>query len=234
MRESHCLAVLVTLVTPLSAASAQASQQTPSFRVARDSFAVKFDGAPEGYQIHEYTRTANGYRYVSQIVIGALFRSRYDVQLDRLLQPVSVESETTMGGQSGASAMRYERQRARGSARSADAGNRRAAPIDTQLPSGAFDGHALYPVLLSKPWMVGRTERLTVFDTDERSLTVQTARAVRMELIDAGGRKQRALRIELSTTQLPVTLWISERAPFRLLRINSANGSTMLVRSSDT
>lgn len=231
---AKCAAAMIALSALADGSALAAQQPVAAFRVARDSFSVRFEGAPEGYAIHEYTRTSSGYRYVNQIRIGALLLLQFDVQLNRLLQPLAVASQTQMGAQSGASDVRYHGQRARGTARSINGGDRRAVSIDTVLPAGAFDGHALYPVLLSRPWSVGRTERLTVFDTDERSVTVQTARAIREELIDAGGRKQTALRIELSTTQLPVTLWVSARAPFRLLRVTSANGTTTLERSSDT
>jgi hypothetical protein len=207
-------------------------QAAPGLRVGRDSFVVRFAGAPEGYEIHEYTRISNGYRYVRRVEIGSLLHLRYDIQLTRSLRPTTVRSETQMNGRSGTSAMSYGDRRVRGTARSIDAIGRGPVSIDTLLPDGAFDGDALYPMLLGKPWRAGHSERLVLFDTDEMNVTVQTAQATRTEMIEAGGKAQRALRIELSTTQLPVTLWISEHAPFRLLRDSSANGVMTLVRSS--
>ena len=77
---------------------------------------------------------------------------------------------------------------------------------------------------------MGQVDTLTIWDTDELSITRQTLRITGTERVETPAGAVEALRGELSTTQLPVTLWLSASAPHRLLKVSSANGETVLVR----
>lgn len=201
----------------------------PVLRLGRDSFAIRFTGTPGGVAVHEYSRAGNGYRYVSRFNLGPTFHRTVEVDLDSSLSVVRARSVTQFGTKRAESDVSYTGQRAQGTVVPLQASVSGRVTIDTVLPVGAFDGLALYPVLLSRQWTVGQEVRLILFDTDELTITQQTFRVVARESVDAAGESIRALRAELSTTQLPVTLWLSEAAPHRLLKIGSANGETVLV-----
>jgi hypothetical protein len=212
---------------------APAPRGSASLRLGRDSFVVRFQGMPEGLEVHEYTRTVSGYRYMSRFQIGPAFSHRAEVELDSLLNVLQARSETRVGALRGGSDVRYAYGRALGTAIPMQGSAAGPLRVDTLLPPGAFDGLALYPMLLGRHWRAGDADTVTLFDTDENTITSQSVRAFGPEMVQAAGAPTRALRLELTTTQLPVTLWISESTPHRLLKTMSANGETVLVAPND-
>ena len=207
-----------------------AQPNVPLLRLARDSFAIRFTGMPEGTEVHEFTRAGTGYLYVSESHIGPAFSQRSEVTLDSQLRVIRARSESRIGQQRGMSDVTYLGPRALGEAISTQGSRPGKVHIDTILPAGAFDGLALYPMILGRHWQVGDMDTLTIFDTDESSLSRQTIRVTRSEMVRAAGVSRNALRMELSTTQLPVTLWLSLAAPHRLLKVASANGESTVVK----
>jgi hypothetical protein len=199
------------------------------FPIGIDSFASRFSGGIEGAEVLIFQRTADGYRYTERIAIPRLMRRDVTVDFDFSLHVRRVQSSGTIGDRPIQSSVVYDGRRARGLARPLEAQSSAAVRIDTILPARAFDGLALYPVLLSRHWHVGDVDTLVVFDTDEISVTHQVAHASTREALTLPTGTVPALRVELSTTQLPVTLWISESSPHRLLKIASTNGETIRV-----
>jgi len=209
--------------------------QTPSkraFPIGTDSFVSHYTRAPEGSEVHVFQRTDTGYRYIERTVIPRVMRREVVVDFDRSLRVLHAQSTGSIGDRPIRSFVVYDGRRARGSAQPLQAQSAAAVRIDTVLPVRAFDGLALYPVLLSRRWRIGDVDTLFLFDTDELSVTRQTARATRREPLTLSTGSIATLRVELSTTQLPVTLWLSEKAPHRLLKIASANGETIRVFTS--
>jgi hypothetical protein len=207
------------------------SRPDPSMlRLGRDSFAIQFAGWPEGTEVHEYARTATGYRYSTAFSLGPTFHRQAEVDFDSGLRVTRARKTTQMGTQRGEADVSYAGQHARGTVVPLEAGSPGPVSVDTLLPEGAFDALALYPMILSRQWTAGQQDTLLLFDTDELSLTRQSFRVVSTETLTLRGVAVSALRAELSTTQLPVTLWLSAAYPHRLLQIGSTNGTTVLVR----
>ena len=214
-----------------SADAAPAAQATTSsvtsIRLVTDSFAVRFQHVPEGADALSMIETDSGYRYVERLSLPPIFRL-VEVDMDAALHIRRARSETRVGSRIGRSDVRYVHGRAQGTA--TPLMGRSAVAIDTLLPPGAFDGVALYPMVLSRRWQVGQVDTLTIWDTDELSITRQTFRITGAERVRVPAGEFDALRAELSTTQLPVTLWLSAAVPHRLLKVTSANGESVLVR----
>jgi hypothetical protein len=215
---------------PPATTSSAADRSASSLRLGRDSFAIRFPGAPPGFEVHQYARAGNGYRYTTRFSLGPQFGRTVEVALDSALHVIRARSVTQLGAERRESDVAYAGQRARGAVVPTEAAAVRRVVVDTVLPEGAFDGLALYPILLGRRWIVGQSDTLSIFDTDDLSVTRQTFRVVALDTVEAAGERVSALRAELSTTQLPVTLWLSEATPHRLLKVGSANGETVLVR----
>ena len=213
---------------PASSDAAAHAAGAPSLRVGRDSFVSRFTGAPDGYEVHEYARLGAGYRYTSHFAFGAAMERRTEVDFDSTLRVVRAASEWRVGNRAGRGELHYTAGRVRGAV-SPFGGAAGPVALDTVLPVRAVDGLALYPLLLSRTWAVGRADTLDLFDSDESGVTRQTLRVVSAEEVAVGAARVPALRGELSTTQLPVTLWVSAARPHRLLRVRSASGESVLV-----
>lgn len=174
--------------------------------------------------------TDSGYRYVERFSLPVLVARAVVVDFDSALRIKRVRSETQIGPRTARTDIRYVDGRAEGTATAVSAGSGAPVPIDTFLPPDAFDGMALFPVILSRPWRVGLVDTLTIWDSDERSVTRQLLRVTGTERVQTPAGDFDAFRAELTTTQLPVTLWVSIARPHRLLRTASVSGETVLVR----
>ena len=205
-------------------------QRLPAMGV--DSFVARYTGAAEGSQVYSFRRTEGGYRYTERLVIPRVMHREVTVDFDHYLKVRRSQSVGAIGDRPIESSVVYNGDHARGSARPLQARRSELVRIDTVLPARAFDGLALYPMLLSHRWSVGTVDTLVLFDTDELTITRQTARATARENIALPAGTVAAIRVELSTSQLPVTLWLTEQAPHRLIKIASANGETIRVSTS--
>jgi hypothetical protein len=227
------MALLGSLLASLlgrSATSQQPGRQAPPTpRVGVDSFALRFTGMPEGRHVFSLQPAASGYLYREDVAMGDQFRRSITLHLSPTLAVTSHESEGTIFGQPTQVQVRYRDGRARGTATVVGPQGSRKFSVDTLLPSDAFDGQALVPVILATPWRVGETRALRIFDLDEQNVTTQRLHVVAREQLTVPAGRFAALRAELSTTQLPVTIWVTEAQPHRLLKVGSSNGETVLL-----
>ena len=227
MRIARFVVTVVACVPFTGIGAQQAAARMPP--IGSDSLASHMKGVPEGHEVHSLSRTATGYQYTERMSIPGIMTRTATVDLDTAMNVVRAQSTGVLGKRKFGSVVEYHAQRARGRATPLERAAGIEVAIDTLLPPGAFDGLALYPVLLSRPWQLGNTATIELFDTDDLSISRQTFRIVAREELQVPAGKQLAFRGELSTTQLPVTIWFSVARPHRLLKVSSANGETVLV-----
>lgn len=222
------LATALTLALVVSAGAQ--SPAVAGMRLGTDSFVVRFHGLPEGSHVQTLARDGDGYRYTEVLSLSPMMSRTVIVLMDDSLRVTSSWADGTLGQRRFGSEITYDGRRARGRILSLQNPNALPIPVDTVLPARALDGLALYPILLSRSWQIGTADTLFVFDVDEISITGQTIRVVGAAQVQVPAGSFRALKVELSTTQLPVTLWITEARPHRLLKVESENGESVLVR----
>lgn len=239
-RESHCARLQPAYTQPmraacllalllLPAATAAGQPATRMLPIGTDTFVSRFKGAPDGTQVHSLVETNFGYKYTESWSFPSVLTMTFVVEFDSSLNVLRSRSFGYVGRRRMASDIEYQGQRATGRATSISSPTGAAVPIDTVLPPGAFDGSALYVMLFSQPWTVGKSATLTLFDTDELNITKQSFRVVAREEIQLPAGKRMALRADLTTTQQPVTIWFSEARPHRLLKVASATGETVRI-----
>lgn len=217
------------LALPLTNSRAQGADPTMA-PIGKDSFAVRLKGAPTGVEVHAFTRTSSGYRYSERIFVPGIMQRTVTVEFDSSLRVRRTASSGSIGNRQIQSQVTYQGLRAHGTAIPLKAATARIVTIDTVLPARAVDGLALYPVVLARRLAIGAVDTVVLFDTDEMTITRQTIRTVGREQLTLPAGSVPALRVELSTSQLPVTLWVTESRPHRLLKIGSANGETVRVQ----
>ena len=228
---SHLQRQLFALIIVVAATDACAhGGSSQSVRLGKDSLAIRFTGMAEGSHTLELSPSENGYLYTERVSLLPLFQRSMRIELGPAMEVRRVTSDGLQFGHATSSDIRYDDGRAVGKAVRAGEKGPETVTIDTLLPAGAFDGSALFPRLLSQVWTVGQSEELVLFDLDEGNITTQTIRVVAEERLQVPAGTFDALRLELSTTQLPVTLWISKATPDRLLKLGFANGDTVLIR----
>lgn len=199
-------------------------------RLGRDSMAIRFTGIPEGSRESHLEQIEGGFRYTERTFLtNAMWRTstvRFDENLR--VQHVSWAGEqfgTETGGE-----LEYDGPRVSGIVRTIQDGAPEEIQLDTVLPSGGFDGRALMALLPTLEWTPGVAYSLVLFDSDDASSSRQVLRVVETEMIDVQAGEFLAVRGELSTTQLPVTIWVTRDRPHRVLKMASGNGETVLIR----
>jgi hypothetical protein len=236
------VAVLIGSLTPMLIAPAiaqrQGQPQTPQFDAAavtlyRDSFAIIVQGQVRGWELYAMERTATGFLYRERMFLGPANNGEAEVSLDSQLKPIRAQDTTVVFGKSFGSDVHYSGQHATGFAwLQTDSGPKRI-PIDTVLPSGAFDGRALMELVLTLDWHPGAQYALTMFEPDEGIIT-QRLTVVGEEhiTIPSGSRDVfRAELTDLTTTEAPVSIWVTATKPHRIVKVGGATDdfSTVLV-----
>jgi hypothetical protein len=239
------VAVLIGSVTPTLIAPAiaqrQGEPQAPQFNVAavtpfRDSFAIIVQGQARGWQVYAMEKTASGFLYIERMFLGPANNGNAEVSLDSQLKPIRARDTTMVFGKSYGSDVQYSGQRATGFAwLHTDSGPRRI-PIDTVLPSGAFDGRAFMGLIVTLDWHPGAQYALTMFETDQGIIT-QRLTVVGEEHITIPSGSRNVLRADLTdltdrtSTQAPVSIWVTVTRPHRIVKVGSVNDdfSTVLV-----
>ena len=225
MHLGRILGLALTTFLPCAVVHSQACNPR-AVAIGVDTLLSKDRGMPDGIEIHGLTRTRTGYEYRDYTDIPTMLRRTTTVQFDSALNVTRVHSEGIFGQRKIESDVRYDGLHASGRAIPIQTASIAVQRIDTVLPQGAFDGLALYPLLLCRAGTVGSVTTVTLFDTDELKISRQTFRVVAREKLALPSGVQPALRAELSTTQLPVTIWFTEAQPHRLLKVASANGAS--------
>ena len=198
----------------------------------RDSFAMVMNGAEVGHHVYSLARSGEGFAYTESVSMPGLLARELTVELDSHLTVLRARSEGQMQGRPMGSDVRYDGQRATGWAWVQRPSGPERVELDTMVAPGAFDGSALMALLPALDWADGTTYTLRLFDTDEYSTTEQTLTIVGPELVRVPAGEFRALRGDLTTTQAPVRIWVTESRPHRLVKVGGQTDAfaTVLVR----
>ena len=240
--------VLIGFVTPMLAAPAiaqrQREPQAPQFDVAavtpfRDSFAIIVQGQARGWEVYALERTATGFLYIERMSLGSANHGSAEVLLDSQLRPTRAQDSTVVFGKSLGSDVHYSGQHATGVAWVYTDSGPRKTPIDTVLPTGAFDGRALMGLVLTLDWHPGAQYALTMFETDQGMIT-QRLTVIDEEHITIPSGSRNVFRADLSdltdpaTTQAPVSIWVTVTKPHRIVKVGGVTGdfTTVLVAAS--
>lgn len=196
-------------------------------RLGVDSLVSRFGNMPEGFRRMELKEVDGGYEFTELVAVTEDIWRSVTASFDSSFRVQRVVSSGSQFGQPMGGTVRYEVGRATG-----DVGGAQGAqvPVDTALPDAAFDGDVLLAVLPALEWTVGETYRLRLFEPASGTASTQTLTVVGEETLRVPAGEFAALRGELTSTQLPVTIWVSREVPRRLLKIGSANGETVLAR----
>jgi hypothetical protein len=199
-------------------------------RTGIDSLVIRFGDLPEGSHRLELREVDGGYSYTEQVILTENLWRSVMVSFDRTFGILSVTSSGAEFGRPMGGVMSYDKQKAKGTAWVLRDGVPTEIAIETTLPEAAFDGDVLLAILPALEWAIGDTYKLRLFDSASGSVSDQTLYVVGEESITIPAGEFVALRGELTTTQLPVTVWVTQEVPRRILKLASANGETVLTK----
>lgn len=99
-------------------------------------------------------------------------------------------------------------------------------PVDAILPAGTLDQNQLRYALLGATLEVGRTLEIPIFDVTSAELETLALRGAGFETVDVPAGDFRALRVEMTGGNVPMTWYVTTEPPRRIVRQDFEAGGT--------
>lgn len=197
----------------------------------RDSFAVMVQGNPFGYTTTDVARTADGWTITQTSVLGPVGTQTTTLTLDERLGMRAVKQTGKLQGMDTRIDVVYGDGKATGSAATPQpTGGVKEVTVDAEVPAGALDDNAVATLLPTMPWAAGAKFTIPVFASGEGTLQPQTFTVAGAESVTVPAGTAQAWKIEVTGGQVPVTYWVEQAAPYRVLKIAPVGVPLEMVR----
>lgn len=137
-------------------------------------------------------------------------------------EPIATRGTADRGAIAVRIALTYERRRVGGTIEVLAPDSTRPSgtvhPVDLALPAGTLDQNQLRYALLGAPLEVGGTLEIPIFDVTSAELQTLALRVTGLEAIEVPAGDFRALRVEMSGGNVPMTWYVSTEPPRRIVR----------------
>jgi hypothetical protein len=217
------LASLLFLLTATSAAVDTLAAQSPinfSALVARtDSFVVKVQGNPLGFQRTKLERTELGWRMIDDVQIGPIMTQHTEVELAGDGTMRSTKQTGQVRGQNTTIDIAYHDGRAKGSATTPSMTGLVTTTIDTTVTPGVIDDNLLTAVLPALAWSPTASITLPAFLSGKGYVQTLTLAVKGTESLTVPAGTFDVYRIELSGGSAPVAMFVTTDATHRLVKI---------------
>jgi hypothetical protein len=217
------LASLFFLLTATSATVNTLAAQSPinfSALVPRtDSFVVKVQGNPLGFQRTTVERTELGFRMIDDVQIGPIMTQHTEVELAPDGSMRSTRQTGQVRGQNTTIDIAYHDGRAKGSATTPSMAGLVTTAIDTAMTPGAIDDNLLMAVLPALEWSPTASITLPVFLSGKGYVQSLTLAVKGTETLTVPAGTFAVYRIELSGGQAPVAMFVTTDPTHRLVKI---------------
>jgi zinc protease len=195
----------------------------------RDSFALLVQGNPFGSMTTALEKTATGWRYTENTVLGPVGRTQSEVSFDAALVMTSAKGTGTMQGQALNTDVSYAGGKATGSASAPGAGGIKTTTVDAAVAPGTIDDDMLTALLPTFGWSPTARHTVSLFDASKNTSMAATLAVTGSEQVTVPAGTFAAYKVSLTGTEAPRTMWITTAAPHRLLKVAIAGAPVELV-----
>jgi hypothetical protein len=188
--------------------------------VARaDSFQVRLQGNPFGFVSTRLERTAEGWRYTDQTVLGPVINQKTVVTFSATGAMQAVTQEGTAQGQKLATTLAYANGKVTGKATTPGPQGAKESAVNADVPAGALDDNVVQALLPLMPLAAGAKVPITVFQGGKGSASTWTVRVEGEESVTVPAGTFPAYKVALDGAEQPLAFYVSTAAPRRLLKI---------------
>jgi zinc protease len=188
--------------------------------VARaDSFQVRLQGNPFGFVSTRLERTAEGWRYTDQTVLGPVINQKTVVTFSATGAMQAVTQEGTAQGQPLATTLAYASGKVTGKATTPGPQGAKESAVNADVPAGALDDNVVQALLPLMPLAAGAKVPITVFQGGKGSASTWTVRVEGEESVTVPAGTFPAYKVALDGAEQPLAFYVSTAAPRRLLKI---------------
>ncbi|MBX9929485.1 MAG: insulinase family protein, partial [Gemmatimonadaceae bacterium] len=184
-----------------------------------DSFVVFLQGNPFGFQRSTTTKSAEGWTYTENTVIGPIVNQSTTSIVGNDLMLKSVKQVAKMQGMDFGIDVTVADGKATGSAKTpSPTGGVNDVKVDVALPAGAVDDNFLSFIVPALKLSAGAKIPLTVFQSGKGALSPQTVSVVGEESVTVPAGTFESWKLELTGGEAPVTMWVSKATPRRIVK----------------
>ncbi|HEX4632415.1 MAG TPA: insulinase family protein [Gemmatimonadales bacterium] len=195
----------------------------PSQIVARrDSFVFMVQGRAFGTQISEIRKSGDSLVYDEALSMGPMGSQHTVVQFDPKSFGVrQVDQTGQVGGQASAIHLLYVANRVKGNVSvPQQTGTPKVFTVDTTVAADTYDDNALTLLVPTLPLTSGKSFHIGVFSSGDGETRVLTAKVGPADTVTVPAGKFTAYKVDISGGQAPVTFYVSNTAPRRVVRID--------------
>lgn len=227
--------ILIALALAAPIGGSVAAQTLPvriaQLTASRDSFAILANGIPLGALVTAVETTASGVRLRERSHIDGLVEQETTVDLDRQGSVVRVRQSGTVQGEPTTIELDYHATGVKGRANTVGPNGPVSITIDTTLADPVVDDNAIQGLIPALPWTADSRWTFRVFSGGQNEAAVRTLQVTGTEPVTLGsGRNVEAFRVDLAGGPQTANFWVSQQAPFRLLKIAIAGTPIEIVR----
>lgn len=202
-----------------------------SLRASSDSFAVLVQGQNFGYQTTALERSATGWTFREQSVLGPILQQQTTVEFSGALSMLRTEQSGKVQGNDLRIVVQYADGKA--SAEGVTPGQAGMQPVnyrDVAVPEGTVDDNVVVALLPFFAWAEGATIELSVFATGRGVVERRSFRVEGVEVVNLPIGAVAAYRVSYAGGEAPGTYWIEQAAPHRVLKFGPAGVPLEFVR----
>lgn len=216
-------------VADLTPKAAALAADASKLAARRDSFALMVQGNAFGSMVTALEKTATGWRYSENTMLGPIGRTQSEVMFDNALTMTAAKGSGTMQGQVLNTDIAYAGGKATGTASAPGQGGVKTTKVDATVAPGTIDDDMLTALLPALAWSPTAKHGVMLFDAAKNASLSATLAVTGTEQVTVPAGTFAAYKVSLTGTEAPRTMWITTAAPHRLLKVAIAGAPVELV-----
>ncbi|HVZ47851.1 MAG TPA: insulinase family protein [Gemmatimonadaceae bacterium] len=184
-----------------------------------DSFAVYLQGNAFGYQRSTLEKTASGWKYTEDAVLGPIIQQHTEVTFGADLAPIAISQTGKVQGQEAKIDVRYAAGHAKGSATTPAQGGPKTIQVDADVAKGTIDDNMLAPLLSGFRWAAGAKFTVQVFQSGKGTSVPVTLAVDGADVADVPAGKIPSWKVTMTGGEQAVTFWVEQAAPYRVVKM---------------
>lgn len=202
-----------------------------ALRASSDSFAVMVQGQNFGYQTTSLERSATGWTFREQSVLGPIIQQQTTVEFSNAITMLRTEQSGRFQGNELRLTVQYADGKATGEGVTPGQGGMQPVTYrDVAVPAGTVDDNLLVALLPFFAWAEGGSVDVAVFASGRGVVERRTLRVEGVEVVNIPLGTFPAFRVSYTGSDAPGTYWVEQAAPHRVLKFGPAGVPLEFVR----
>ena len=198
----------------------------------RDSFAILLQGNAFGYQTQLVEKGAGGVTVTQTSVLGPVGTQTTVLTFGDRLEMKGIKQTGKLQGRDMSIDVAYAGGKATGTATTPQppTGETKTITVSADVPAGVMDDNAVVTLLPTLAWAPNARFTLPVFASGKGELQQYVLAVAGTEAVTVPAGSFQAFRVDVTGGAAPVTYWVEQTAPHRVLKMAPVGAPLEIVR----